>query len=49
VLQNPGCAKWFAKNGRELVTKNFLVTRNLRDCLLLFQSLSRKEGSIVYL
>jgi hypothetical protein len=49
VLQNPGCAKWLAKNGREPVRKNFLVTRNLPGSLLLFHSLSHKEESIVYL
>jgi len=49
VLQNLGCAKWLAKSEREHVRKDFLVTRNLRDYLLLFHSLSHKEESIVYL
>lgn len=48
LLQNPAFAKTLAENGREHVRKNFLITRHLRDYLLLFHALSHKGESIVY-
>jgi trehalose synthase len=49
LLQNPAYAKTLAENGREHVRKNFLITRHLRDYLLLFHSLSHKHESMIYL
>jgi trehalose synthase len=47
LLQNPGFAKSLADNGREHVRKNFLITRHLRDYLLLFHALNHKGESTV--
>ena len=49
LLQNPEYAKKLGENGRELIRKNFLITRHLRDYLLLFLSLLNKKEDIVYL
>lgn len=49
LLQNPEYAKKLGENGRELIRKNFLITRHLRDYLLLFLSLLNKKENIVYL
>ena len=49
LLQNPDYAKKLGENGRERVKKNFLITRHLRDYLLLFLSLNHKGENIVYL
>jgi trehalose synthase len=49
LLQNPGFANALGENGREHVRKNFLITRHLRDYLLLFLSLEHKGEDIVYL
>lgn len=49
LLQNPAFAKSLGENGREHVRKNFLITRHLRDYLLLFHSLSHKGETVVYL
>jgi hypothetical protein len=38
-----------AENGRENVRKNFLITRQLRDYMLLFHALRHKGESTVYL
>lgn len=46
VLQNPDFGKKLGENGREQVRQNFLLTRHLRDYLLLFLALSH-EGDIV--
>lgn len=48
LLQNPTYATSLGKNGREHVRKNFLITRHLRDYLLLFLSLQYKGENIVY-
>jgi trehalose synthase len=47
-LANPEYAKRLGENGREYVKNNFLITRQLRDYLLLFISLY-KTGDIIYL
>jgi trehalose synthase len=47
-LQNPAYAKRLGENGREHIRQNFLVTRHLRDYLLLILLLSR-EGDLIYL
>lgn len=49
LLQDPAYAKSLGENGREHVRKNFLITRHLRDYLLLFHSLSHKGETVVYL
>lgn len=46
VLQNPDFGKKLGENGREQVRQNFLLTRHLRDYLLLFLALSH-EGDII--
>ncbi|MBI4399027.1 MAG: glycosyltransferase [Candidatus Omnitrophica bacterium] len=48
LLQNPEYAKKMGENGREHVRQNFLLTRQLRDYLLLFLSLFH-EGDVIYL
>ncbi|MBI4430221.1 MAG: glycosyltransferase, partial [Candidatus Omnitrophica bacterium] len=48
ILQNPGFAKRLGENGREHVRTNFLLTRHLRDYVLLFLSLYH-EGDLVRL
>jgi len=49
LLQNPEYARKLGENGRERVKKNFLITRHLRDYMLLFLSLNHKGEDIVYL
>ena len=39
LLSNPEYADWLGKNAREHVRQNFLITRHLKDYLLLFISL----------
>ncbi|MBI3312622.1 MAG: glycosyltransferase [Candidatus Omnitrophica bacterium] len=46
LLQNPGYAKKLGENGREHVRQNFLLTRHLRDYLLLFLSLYHPEDVV---
>ncbi|MBI2918804.1 MAG: glycosyltransferase [Chloroflexi bacterium] len=48
ILANPELAKSLGDNGREHVRQNFLITRHLREYLLLFLSLAYKED-VVYL
>ena len=48
LLQNPDYAKKLGENGREHVRQNFLLTRHLRDYMLLFLSLFH-EGDIIHL
>ena len=49
LLQNPDYAKQLGANGREHVKHNFLITRQIRDYLLLFLSLDHAGENIVYL
>jgi len=49
LLQNQPYAKKLGENGREHVRKNFLITRHLRDYMLLFLSLIYPEGDVVHL
>ncbi len=46
LLTNPEFAQWLGKNGREHVRQNFLITRHIRDYILLFLSLGRTEDVI---
>ncbi len=49
LLQNPSYAKKLGENGQKNIRKNFLITRHIRDYLLLFLSLLHKKENIVYL
>lgn len=46
LLNNPDYAKRLAQNGREHVRQNFLLTRHLRDYLLLCLAVGRSEDTI---
>ena len=48
LLNSPEYAKRLGENGREHIRNNFLLTRHLRDYMLLFLSLYHQED-IVYL
>ncbi|OIP36760.1 glycosyl transferase family 1 [Candidatus Desantisbacteria bacterium CG2_30_40_21] len=48
LINEPEYAKRLGENGREHIKNNFLITRHLRDYLLLFLSLYY-EGDIIYL
>jgi trehalose synthase len=48
LLTNPQYAAWLGHNGREHVRYNFLITRHLKDYLLLFLSLYY-PGDVIYL
>ncbi|MGE5217446.1 MAG: glycosyltransferase [Chloroflexota bacterium] len=48
LINAPDYARRLGLNGREHIRNNYLITRHLRDYLLLFISLF-KEGDIVYL
>ncbi len=48
LLTNPAYARQLGENGREHVRYNFLITRHLRDYLLLFLSLYN-QGDTIYL
>jgi len=48
LLNNPDYAKRLGENGREHVRQNFLLTRHLRDYLLMFLTLESAED-VVYL
>ncbi|MEA1928180.1 MAG: glycosyltransferase [Candidatus Auribacterota bacterium] len=47
LLNNPEYAAWLGKNGKEHVRQHFLLTRHLRDYLLLFLSLYQKDDIIM--
>ena len=46
LLTNPDYARWLGENGRHHVQENFLITRHLRDYLLLFLTLGRPEDTL---
>ncbi|MFH0941202.1 MAG: glycosyltransferase [Candidatus Omnitrophota bacterium] len=48
LLNSPEYAKKLGENGREHIRNNFLLTRHLKDYMLLFLSTYHKEG-VVYL
>lgn len=48
ILNSPAYAKKLGENGRENIKNNFLLTRHLRDYMLLFLSLDHPED-VVYL
>jgi len=45
-LSSPGYAKRLGENGREHIKNNFLITRHLRDYMLLFLSLYHPEDIV---
>ena len=49
LLQDPDYAKKLGENGREHIKRNFLITRHLRDYMLLFLSLEHPGENVVYL
>jgi trehalose synthase len=46
LLSNPEYAKRLGENGREHVRQNFLLTRHLRDYLLMFLTLGSAEDAV---
>jgi trehalose synthase len=48
LLNNPKYAKKLGENGREHVRNNFLITRHIKDYMLLFLSLYSNED-VIYL
>ncbi|MBI2934592.1 MAG: glycosyltransferase [Chloroflexi bacterium] len=46
LLVNPDYARWLGENGREHVRQNFLITRHIKDYLLLFLTLGHHEDTI---
>jgi trehalose synthase len=46
VLSNPDYARWLGNNGMEHVKNNFLITRHLKDYLVLFLTLYH-DGNII--
>ncbi|MEM3041310.1 MAG: glycosyltransferase, partial [Nitrososphaerota archaeon] len=48
ILANPDYGRWLGHNGREHVRQHFLITREIRDYLLMFLTLNSRED-IVYL
>jgi trehalose synthase len=48
LLTNPEYARWLGNNGREHVKHNFLITRHVKDYLIMFLSLYH-SGNIIYL
>lgn len=48
LLTNPEYANWLGKNGREHVKQNFLITRHLKEYMLLFLLLDH-TSDVVYL
>ncbi len=46
LLQNPGYAANLGKNGKEHVKNNFLITRHVKDYMLLFLKTGYKEDTI---
>jgi trehalose synthase len=49
LLNNPEMAKRMGENAREYVRKNFLITRQMRDYLLLWYSMENKGRSVLEL
>jgi len=49
LLNSPAYAKKLGENGKEHIRNNFLITRHLRDYMLLFLSLYHQKEDIVYL
>jgi trehalose synthase len=48
LLGNPEYANWLGKNGKEHVRHNFLITRHLKEYMLLFLTIDHPED-VIYL
>jgi trehalose synthase len=48
MLTNPDYAGWLGRNGREHIRENFLITRHIKDYLLLFLSLNDTSDVIKF-
>lgn len=48
LLNNPDYAKKLGENGRENIRNNFLITRHIRDYILLFLSLYHTEDVVYF-
>jgi trehalose synthase len=46
LLTNPEYAKWLGENAKEHIRHNFLITRHLKDYMLLFIALEHPEDII---
>ena len=46
LLTNPEYARWLGQNGREHIRQNFMITRHLKDYMLLFLSLEHPDDII---
>jgi trehalose synthase len=46
LLSNPEYAKWLGNNGREHVRHNYLITRHLKDYMMLFLTLDHNDSVI---
>jgi trehalose synthase len=46
LLSNPDYAKWLGNNGKEHVKYNYLITRHLKEYLILFLSLEHNDSVI---
>jgi len=46
ILANPDYGQWLGRNGREHVRQHFLITREVRDYLLIFLAAGRNEDFI---
>ncbi len=49
LLQSPEYAKKLGENGREQVRDNFLLTRHMREYMLLFLSMEQANKDVVYI
>lgn len=49
LLQSPDYAKKLGENGRKHIRENYLLTRHLRDYMLLFLSLDHAGKDVIYL
>jgi len=49
LLSEPEYAKKLGKNGKEYVRQNFLLTRHLRDYLLVFLCLDHRQSDLIHL
>ena len=48
LLTNPDYAKWLGENGREHVRHNFLITRHIREYMLMFLAIHHPQD-LIYL
>jgi len=46
ILANPDYGQWLGRNGKEHVRQHFLITREIRDYLLIFLTLEHREDVI---